>query len=490
MFDHLRNQNLELAPGVPFAVGGLLKHGTKAQWFPRREIVAKPPLVFSPLPGRTNRWNQQGLDKFGPYDQRQFTPKCPRVAVICEAEEQGAVEQFLRKFVDGMPQVTTGKGYKPYEQGFVRRYALEDVETTVFTASDSSSRAYKDACNLAVQWAADRNFSWNLAFVQIRDGFHLLTGDDNPYLVTKAALMRHQVPVQEVTIEKMQSAAGDLVYILNDVSLATYAKLGGTPWLLSAEGTIAHELVVGIGSHQMPGPRLSAKERVVGITTVFSGDGRYLLESRTSAVAYSEYPQEILKTLRRAITQVRHANNWRDSDSVRLIFHGFKEFKDAEVNAVSALMKELALPNATHAFVHVVDDHPFLAFDEDQQGVWAPEGKKGIYAPERGTAIKFNRGEALVNFTGAREVKKASDGMPTPILLRLHRGSTFKDITYLARQAFAFSCHSWRGFSPAPLPITILYSEQIAKMLKSLEGVTGWDPDVMLGRIGTTRWFL
>src|SRR2546430_6119069 len=73
--------------------------------------------------------------------------------------------------------------------------------------------------------------------------------------------------------------------------------------------------------------------------------------------------------------------------------------------------------------------------------------------------------EVLMSFTGAGEVKRAEDGLPTPILLRLHRGSTFVDTTYLARQAFTFSCHSWRSFFPAPMPITVMYSQLIARLL-------------------------
>lgn len=61
---------------------------------------------------------------------------------------------------------------------------------------------------------------------------------------------------------------------------------------------------------------------------------------------------------------------------------------------------------------------------------------------------------------------------------------------YLTRQAFDFSCHSWRMFTPAPLPITILYSELIARLLAGLRDVPNWDPDTMLGSIGRTRWFL
>jgi len=493
MFDHLRSIDLALAPGLKFSIGAVLSQGKAERWFPQREVIKKPALVFSPLPGRTDTWNERGLDTHGPYDQRSFTPRRPRVAVVCQAQAQGQVEQFMRKFLEGMPEVSVGKTppRQPYGRGFIRRFGLEGVDTTVFAVANKSATAYREACRAAITAAADRGFEWTLALVQIDDAFHLLDGDDNPYLVTKAVFMKQQVPVQEVTIEKMASPPSDLVYILNDISLAAYAKIGGTPWLLSAEAPVAHELVVGVGSHHMPGSRIGARERVVGITTVFTGDGRYLLESRSAAVSYSDYPQAILDTLERAVVQVRIDQNWQPNDSVRLIFHAFKPFKDTEVDAVKQLMRNLKLPHAQFAFVHVVDDHPFLVFDENNQGAYAPGGlKKGVLAPERGVALKLTRDEELVAFTGSREVKQPSDGMPKPALLRLHRDSTFKDITYLARQAFAFSCHSWRGFAPAPLPITILYSELIAKMLKSLERVSGWDADAMLGRIGRTRWFL
>ena len=64
-------------------------------------------------------------------------------------------------------------------------------------------------------------------------------------------------------------------------------------------------------------------------------------------------------------------------------------------------------------------------------------------------------------------------------------------MTYLARQAFAFSAHSWRMLSPEPFPITIRYSDLIADRLAGLASVKGWDPDaVTFGAIGHKPWFL
>jgi hypothetical protein len=76
------------------------------------------------------------------------------------------------------------------------------------------------------------------------------------------------------------------------------------------------------------------------------------------------------------------------------------------------------------------------------------------------------------------------------LLLNLHPDSSFTDMSYLSEQVYAFSCHSWRTFLPVSLPVTIQYSNLIADSLGKLSRLDRWNPDVMLGQIGKTPWFL
>ncbi len=115
---------------------------------------------------------------------------------------------------------------------------------------------------------------------------------------------------------------------------------------------------------------------------------------------------------------------------------------------------------------------------------------KGIYAPKRASSLQLSNRDLLLCLTGPTEVKRPEDGLPRPVLLTLHKDSSFTDMTYLSRQVFAFACHSWRTFLPASVPVTIQYSDLIARTLGHLSLIDKWDPDVMLGRIGKTRWFL
>lgn len=104
--------------------------------------------------------------------------------------------------------------------------------------------------------------------------------------------------------------------------------------------------------------------------------------------------------------------------------------------------------------------------------------------------LKLSKWEVLIVLTGARDVKRPEDGLPSPVLLRLHRESTFTDTTYLARQVYAFANHSWKSFFPGSLPVTVLYSEIIADLLGKLGRLPNWNANVLWGRIGRSRWFL
>ena len=487
---YLRNKGLEAVTGAKIKIGAILSSGDAG--FPSTESIPKPILVFDPSGTRKDDWAERGIKKNGPYDQRTFSPKRLNIAVICQARHEGQVDRFVAKFLDGMPDTVSGqKNVARYGDGFLRRYQLERPNLEFFTAPTASTEDYMAASRRALAKASDEGFKWDLALVQVEEEFKALEDGGNPYFATKSTFLKRDVAVQSVRLETMTQPDKQLVFSMNHMSLATYAKLGGTPWLLASPQTVAHELVIGLGSHSVSASRIGSRERFVGITTVFSSDGSYLLTDRTAVVPFDQYSDALYETLKRAITTVRRQDNWRSTDKVRLVFHVFKPLKDAEAEAVEQTVKDLNLDNVTFAFIHIAQSHPYLIFDNNQKGIGYRDPKKGVLGPSRGLHIKLGDRESLIVFSGASELKQASDGMPRPCLLKLHRLSTFRDMTYLARQAFEFAGHSWRMLAPEPFPITIRYSDLIAERLSGLGSVSGWDDEaVKFGQIGRTLWFL
>jgi hypothetical protein len=254
----------------------------------------------------------------------------------------------------------------------------------------------------------------------------------------------------------------------------------------------------GLGSTSISDSRLGARQRMVGITTLFTSEGRYLLGNMSNAVPFEEYGKAVVDMLTSAIERVRGDMNWQKGDEVRLIFHSFKPLKDAEADAVKAVADSLKDYHVDFAFLHVAQEHDTVLFDSDCIGVMSYGANvmkrenvmKGEFAPTRGTYLTLNKSNTILSLTGPREIKKPTDGLPYPVLLHLHRCSTFIDMKYLTEQVYTFAGHSWRSFDMARMPVTIAYSQLIARLLGRLGALPHFSVDSIHGRLNRLRWFL
>lgn len=453
-------------------------------------------FVFDPAGSKTAFLHDQGLEEHGPFDAEMYDKKRPVIAVVTPAAYKGQTEVFLKLWKDGIPRS------KRFAQGFVRKYHLNDCTFRFETfephgASSSEAEAYRQGClrALNVQPRPD------LAFIIIEERHKTLLGDANPYLVAKSVFMSQGVPVQEVEIETIRDAhatASSTPFILNNVGLACYAKLGGIPFVISSTPALAHELVIGVGSAVRKEGRLTGSERFVGITTVFSMDGTYLLSNSSREVAYDDYLDALLETLRAAVEQVRLREAWQSGDTLRLIFHVFKPFKKTEARAVKRLVDELTEFQVEYAFLTLREDHDWRLFDRNAQGEADYQVKntrlrgrtKGAFVPKRGYVVPLTRSEVLLTTTAQRQLTTPLHGAPAPLLIKLHEESTFTSMEYLAQQVYRFTSLSWRSFFPSSRPVTILYSDRIATLLGDLRHVRNWNADVLATGLRGSRWFL
>jgi len=485
----LSKMKIEILNGVAVTFGPVF-NAAESVSFPRQEKIPETLFIFDPS-RQPQKYKPVGMDNQGPYLWSKFTPNSPRICVVCQQRRKGEVEKFVTKLLSGVPNSPSGKNYFP--KGLWNLYRLNQSKPEFFCADNDTPHAYRKAVQSALE-AQDESNPWHLALVQMEDGTHTLKGDQNPYLVTKASFLSQQIPVQGFDVDTLGYRGATLEFALSNMALGCYAKLGGTPWVLQYDDTVAHELVIGLGSSVVSDSRLSGeRKRIVGITTVFTGGGLYLLGNTSRAVPFAEYQATLCDILKSTLEKVKQDRNWQKGEHVRLVFHaGFKRFNDEEVQAVKDATSMLSDFHVEFAFLEVVDQHPLLLVDPDEKGAAdyrsSSKQQKGVMAPARSLCLHLNKREALLVLTGPKEVKKASDGLPSPVLLRLHRGSTFYDMTYLARQVYAFSDHSWRTFGASSMPVTILYSATIAKLLGNMD--TLWNPDSIVGKLRRSRWFL
>jgi len=423
------------------------------------------------------------LTQNGPFDADAFRKKEPCIGIIYPEECRGRVGELAAQLRDG--RQSDGQRDSVFSQGMPRKYRLGKmsyVETRVRGEGDRAA-AYKKAALEAAQQDLD------LALVVVTEADRALFSAESPYYTAKATLMSQGVPVQAITMETIHKLNA---YTLNNLALSLYAKLGGIPWTLSVQQRLVHEIIVGIGSARVGFDRLSERERLVGITTVFSGDGIYLLGNATTEASTDQYKDRLLESLRATLAELRRRFGWQKGDTLRIIFHqSFKRYKETEASAVADLIKELDEFEVEFAFVQVSSDHDWKLFDENANGVkFKSNGLKGPRVPERGVFIPLGPRAALVTLTGPHQLKTDLQGCPSPILVGIHPSSTFKDLHYVAKQVFDMTFMSWRSFNPSTLPVSVSYPNMVVDLLGNLRQVPNFNPDILATKLKESRWFL
>ena len=440
--------------------------------------MQKPVFVFNDS-GQAD-WVEKGLTQYGPYTKRTFDRHDPSICVICSEHDKGRVEQFVRKFLKGIPNS------KYFKNGLEGKFTLGTSRVEVFTTASDNLVGFKRAIEAAIRKKAEDGSRWDLALVQVRQSFKKLKVEENPYYLGKSLFFMHQVPVQDFTIELLSQLDYNLSFSLNNMALACYAKMGGVPWLLKSSPTLSHELVIGIGSANIGQERGINGQRVMGITTVFSGDGSYIVSNTSKAVVPKAYCEALTSVLDETIEKIQMRMNWQKGDTIRLIFHTqVKKFNKEEIEAVRAVIDKYHDYQIEYTFLKISEDHGLHMFDSA-----TADAQKGRLAPPRGKIFQLSKHEMLIYLIGQRELRQDTDGHPRGVILSIHKDSTFKDIRYLSAQVHSFASHSWRSYFPNPLPVTISYSDIIARNLGWLNQLPDWSDSVMIGKIGQSQWFL
>ena len=454
--------------------------------------VGQGEYCFDPAKKKRAAYAWLGIERFGPYSRETFPKKSPRILVLCPDKASGKVGQFIGSLSQGITSVANSK----YAGGLAKLFHLhnpEFVTTTVPLLGAGAKEActkYRDAIETTLRKTAD----FDAALVAILDEHANIEDATNPYLHAKAMLLNAGVPAQEFRMATATQTAYGLQYVLQNIALSLYAKMGGVPWTVDQGLAVDDEVVIGMGTAELSGSRFEKRQRHIGITTVFRGDGNYLLGHLSRDCGYDEYPRLLEENTSRVLDELRERNGWRDGDTVRVVFHAHKPLKKIEVaRVVKACVDKVGSGlHVQFAFLTVSHDHPFRVIDPDFTGILdrRTQETKARMVPPRGRVVQLGRFTRLLCTKGATLIKRPITPLPAPVLISLHQESTYRDLQYLSEQVLKFTNLSWRGTQPAEDPVTIYYSELIAKLLSRLQSVPGWSPTILNTRLRHSMWFL
>lgn len=484
------NEEIRLAPDLTCEISDIVEAKNERQY---QTVVScsNVQYCFDVAKAKRHEIAWSGLTKYGPFDRETFSKRSPRILVVCPNQSAGKVSQFIRIFRDGIQSEESSR----FAKGFSGTFGLVNpqfVTCEVPTLGKSEGRAGETYWRTIENHLASTDAQYDLALVVILDQHSGLADLNSPYLRGKAVLLTNGIPVQDVRLNTITARPASLQFSLQNLSVAMYAKMGGTPWTVSHDLTVDDEVVIGMGNVELTGSRFDKKQRYMGITTVFRGDGNYLLSNVSRVCRYEEYAAELEASMVEVLREVKRRNGWQKGDTVRVVFHAHKPLRNVEVaQIVQRCISDIGSEQTIQfAFLTVTHDHPFKILDTSQRGKHSTGGQKGVYAPNRGTIIQLGRYTRLLATNGLSQIKRASAPLPSPLLIHLHRESTYVDLQYLPEQVLKFTSLTWRSTQPAHAPVTIYYSELIASLLSRLKEIPDWSPAVLNTKLRSSRWFL
>lgn len=420
-----------------------------------QRVFPPPKYRFHPEFREIDTSKLSGLKSKGPFS-KGFFPQTPlRIIAVCLKRNRSVMQSFLRDLEYG--------NIEDYSKGFSALFRTGKFEIQW----QEVERLECDEIRKKIESAfkANSGSQFDLAFIEAENKEGKESFRESTYAAIRAYLVSCGIPSQSLTFRSFNSHGITRGFTLMNVALASYAKMGGMPWALSRDSykpyeggnNDTQELVIGIGQARVP-TQAGKSRNYHGITTIFTGEGRFVRSGYSRAVSMDKFEESLLGYLKSTLSTLKDRFKWDSNKVVRLVFHVFKPLKKVEVSKIKDCVKSaLEGYHVEFAFLTVAKNHAYHLW-EDHPNVF---GKERGRQARKGSYFQLGESAALV---GMQE-PAANGRYSQPVRVQLHPASDFRELDHLCQQVFNFAALSYRSSKSSSLPITLLYSHLIAKSL-------------------------
>lgn len=377
-----------------------------------------------------------GLKEYGPIEAPPPDKKVKFIFIFHEEDKVFAnkVYSYLKK------------GYKSFPglESFVKILFEIDTSKSIRFSNDNPVAEITTAIQ-QLQFDEQTNYAALYISRIKRDSADEET--DEVYFRLKELLLHYRITSQVIYKNNVDNPSFN--YFLPNIAIALLAKLGGIPWRLYRP--IKNDLIVGIGADRS----IDTQNRLIGSAFCFRNDGRFK--------GFNAFERENTSALAESIKEAIRGYISENNDVERLVIHYYKKMSNEEEKPIKKVLNHLnlSLPYVI-VTVNYTESKDYVLFDSSFDG----------RMPQSGTFIKTKWNEFILcnNTRYSSNTGTRIENFPLPIKIKF-KSSNYEKINEMSvvreliDQVYQFSRMYWKSVRQRNMPVTIEYSEIVAKMI-------------------------
>ena len=407
------------------------------------EILPQPELRFNYASTYArDKSPRRGLKRFGPYDLEHLQKNAIRCIVCYPEGREYAKELLIENLINGVGHFNGFRSLFKIPIKFVNEYSY-------------SENNFENLIESIIAKHSDIDLVY----------FLLEKGKQKIYRNSKFLFTSSGIPSQMVCVETLSNVEG-LPFILENIALVSYAKIGGIPWTISTE---EEEVILLMGISRTK----DESGFLVGFVTIFTYNGDFLLlNSTVPVVEWEKYLEKLSVLIEDSIKEFKN----KIGEPSKIILHLSKRPGRREVDA----MKDVIEEDISYALIHVNNFSNFRVFDSTHP----------TYTPPKGLMVRLSSHEALLVNRG-RIDGWTKIGVPRVLNIRMDKRSNVNTSEFLdfVKHIHDLSYVNWRGFNAESIPITLNYSRLIARVIRNI-GAKEWSNLITKTKLRDKSWYL
>lgn len=275
----------------------------------------------------------------------------------------------------------------------------------------------------------------------------------NDYYFLKYYFIKNNIPLQVVNYRKL-GEKNSLKWSTSNLALAIFAKMGGIPWLVKPSNNDC--LILGIGSAHKIDVETKSIIKYFAYTVCLDSSGLYqTLEVLAEETTEFNYLEQLKSNL----------VNLLKSDKMEVyktcVLHLPFKIKRKEISAISEAIKE-------------VSEIEFVTIKINVKNKYFGYSHHNTLVPYESSFVKLSHNEYLVWFEGLLYGKEiVYKRLSNPVHIQFLNKT--EDSKKYLQDVLNLSGANWRGFNAKSIPISIYYSQIIAKYTEAFEQIKSYE---------------